>query len=221
MVLFHDTRVKDRGFGVWKLWEELTKRYPSFEFHHGFGLGVLGYGPAIPDIMREFFASNDRQSSAIREAYSHLGQSIEARFRLLSSNVARSWRPPQMKNRPLVRNGHYTYIWLRLRRTSWTYEPISHFGNWPNSLEITTSTSEKRIQLPPLLPADPKIAIIQRLSIKEHRPVDQRRPNDDRSRMVVVYRNRRSSRSDGSRSNHGNRARGLGFEPGLCVRRLF
>lgn len=42
IVLFHDIAVRDRDFGVWKLWDELTVRYPkNIQFSHCNGLGVL------------------------------------------------------------------------------------------------------------------------------------------------------------------------------------
>src|SRR5688572_3370746 len=34
VVLFHDTQVRDRGFGVWRFWEEIRQAHPHFEFLH-------------------------------------------------------------------------------------------------------------------------------------------------------------------------------------------
>ncbi|MEQ9449599.1 MAG: class I SAM-dependent methyltransferase, partial [Rhodospirillaceae bacterium] len=79
IVLFHDTNVREREFGVFKLWEELREKYPSFEFLHGHGLGVLGFGAELPAQMGEFFeAMRDADAAQqVREAYSRLGGAIK------------------------------------------------------------------------------------------------------------------------------------------------
>ena len=40
IVLLHDVILRDRGFGVWKLWEEIAREDNSFLFEFGYGLGV-------------------------------------------------------------------------------------------------------------------------------------------------------------------------------------
>src|ERR1041385_4243226 len=75
VVLFHDTNVRDRGFGVWKLWEQLSSQYSSFEFVHGYGLGVLGFGKALPAPLERLFeaAKDDKTADAVRDVYFRLG----------------------------------------------------------------------------------------------------------------------------------------------------
>ncbi len=53
IVMVHDTRVFDRGFGVHRLWAEIKDRSPSFEFTHGNGLGVLAIGEP-PAMLADF-----------------------------------------------------------------------------------------------------------------------------------------------------------------------
>lgn len=54
VVLFHDTEVRERDFGVWRFWAEITPGRPSINFHHEHGLGVLFWGENIPDELSAF-----------------------------------------------------------------------------------------------------------------------------------------------------------------------
>jgi methyltransferase family protein len=76
VVLFHDTSVHQADFGVWRFWGELQNRYPSLEFPHCYGLGVLAVGRYPPPLLlklinlegparRSFFALVERLGNGV------------------------------------------------------------------------------------------------------------------------------------------------------------
>jgi glycosyltransferase involved in cell wall biosynthesis len=74
VVLFHHTNVRKDDFGVWRLFDELKKELPSFEFLHGGGLGVALVGVEAPIAIRELCGlAQNRDIAAVRERFSHFG----------------------------------------------------------------------------------------------------------------------------------------------------
>ncbi len=78
VVMFHDTEVRERDFGGWKLWAELESRYPSFNFPHGHGLGVIAFGSKIDPALTEFFAMSTSRDAAtsFRQIFMSCGKNL-------------------------------------------------------------------------------------------------------------------------------------------------
>jgi hypothetical protein len=82
VALFHDTNVRERGFGIWQFWEELTSRYPHFEFFHSHGLGIvyLGNEPLTGPLKALFAAKTVEERESIQNYFARLGISVVERL---------------------------------------------------------------------------------------------------------------------------------------------
>jgi hypothetical protein len=79
-VLLHDIKVRVANFGVYRLWEEVQGKFPSLEFFHSNGLGVL----ELPGDSKSAFICDisELERSAMALLFSQLGETITREFRL-------------------------------------------------------------------------------------------------------------------------------------------
>jgi hypothetical protein len=89
VALLHDTGVRHADFGVWRLWEDLSREFAHFEFFHSWGLGVL----RIPGddkeagVLKALFSGDAVQHSFLRQYYESQAENLDLRHRAIA-NVA-------------------------------------------------------------------------------------------------------------------------------------
>jgi hypothetical protein len=95
VVLFHDTNVRQDDFGVWKLWDEVRQRYPSFEFLHGHGLGVAAVGKNVPKPIVKLSEMEEAKRTVIQARFAQLGArwiAADSADQLSAMYRSTSWR---------------------------------------------------------------------------------------------------------------------------------
>jgi GT2 family glycosyltransferase/cephalosporin hydroxylase len=79
IILFHDVMLRDHGFGVWKLWNEITREHDSFLFEFGCGLGVWKKEPVTENdspFVRRLFGTNETEIRDINESYANAAAAL-------------------------------------------------------------------------------------------------------------------------------------------------
>lgn len=94
VLLLHGTELREPGLGVHRFWEEISRRYPSFGFGHGRGLGVLAVGPQVPAAVSALCDAGD--AMRLRERFAQLGAIAQA------TSAAPRAAPPTAASRPAL-----------------------------------------------------------------------------------------------------------------------
>ncbi len=130
VVLLHDIAVRSGDYGVWRLWEELQKKFPTFEFRNNDGLGVLwkpgGTNEKNP-YLQELFASTKDNQERIRRYYCLCAERLEmehtlglsrasdAGHSLIQVVCARAGKyKPEERLAQIIEPGKWTSVFIRL-----------------------------------------------------------------------------------------------------------
>ena len=97
LLLMHDVAVRNRGFGVWKVWAELSERGRSWTFNDGPGLGIWQNPPneSLPEFLDILFSGKNDDREALVNYY-------RDRHHELEEKAKREWRDGSVRDLPFL-----------------------------------------------------------------------------------------------------------------------
>ena len=131
-ILFHDVAEKHHGFGVWKLWDELRRRYPSFTFSHCNGLGVLAVGGNVSPAVASLCGLNEREATVVRGRFERLGEPEAVRCAAMIAALtsqeqpAPAGSPHAMTTTPAISHYLMHHAWCLEQVAPWLSRPMPH-----------------------------------------------------------------------------------------------
>ena len=108
ILLLHDVAMRGRGFGVWKVWEELPPQGRSWAFSAPPGLGIWQKPPAnqLPPLLESLFAQPNDQKTALLEHYADCYAELQA-------EIAGQWLDGSIRTAPMANETVIQIFWTR------------------------------------------------------------------------------------------------------------
>ena len=79
IILIHDINEYQLTFGINQFWNEIKENFPTFEFKHGHGLGIVS--PKEVDIrLKSLFSSDQNETKFTRNLFEKLGRQVFVRY---------------------------------------------------------------------------------------------------------------------------------------------
>jgi len=97
ILLLHDVGVRQKDFGVWKVWAELQAKSRSWTFQDGPGLGVWQKPPVskLPEFLEQLLVEPNESSEALAKYYSE-------RAAAMQEKIAGHWRDGSIRDTPFA-----------------------------------------------------------------------------------------------------------------------
>jgi glycosyltransferase involved in cell wall biosynthesis/predicted O-methyltransferase YrrM len=145
ILLMHDVTMRGRGFGVWKVWEELLTRGRGWTFESLPGLGVWEKAPSgtLPPLLELLIGSPNDQRDSLMAHYRHC-------FSQLQATIDQQWADGSIRFAPMASETVIQVFWTgdgNYREENSTDVRIGH-GSWREivvDLQLTSEISGLRI----------------------------------------------------------------------------
>jgi hypothetical protein len=140
VVVFHDTHEFQPTFGVHRFWSELSRTAPSFEFHHGHGLGVLAYGTDVSENVAGFLTAASAEPESMRAFYAERGADVSRRFDAHERLLALENENANLRNELLNYNRELEKTRATLAETSTRLEGVLDSTSWKFTAPLRSLT---------------------------------------------------------------------------------
>ena len=145
LLLLHDVRVRSKGFGVWRIWDQLQQQSRSWTFDDGPGLGVWQKPPAqpLPGFLDDLLAPPSELKAALARYYTERAQAIQEK-------IAQHWRDGSIRNTPFAQQTVIQVFYSSdgsHREEASVYARVGH-GGWKDlRIELPTDASAAPLRI--------------------------------------------------------------------------